>query len=326
MASTAAQSLAATQPLPRKKGHIAVYDTDLLEDFVSSLPAPPPKATPKKKEKREPIITPETIKRQKYEQLREQQAQAHAEAIQRGLEQRRRHEDAQFSKIMTNLKEVHQLEQQVGSYVTMREMTDHRRKEQLFKLWSKTVFDPIQSQLQSELDKRPITSIEARRTAQLQEYLDATNRGQGLFRDIVIERDYDPFKANRAVMRLKTSHLDRIDPVKRDLIKNMKETKQIADLNPDMHIIEPRRRPVLDILLWDKLESTPHGRYAAMVAKAAATAGNKPVVERPAAKDSVVLDHFNIPREQSLVKAEFFPRGKKVNPDSKIRQSSFKIQ
>lgn len=40
-------------------------------------------------------------------------------------------------------------------------------------------------------------TINRRRREEYEKFLDATNRKEGLFRDIVMESDYDPFVPNR---------------------------------------------------------------------------------------------------------------------------------
>ena len=52
--------------------------------------------------------------------------------------------------------------------------------------------------IQACLRQRSIPEIEARLATLYQEYLDTVNAKQGVFRDTVIEADYDPFQARSA--------------------------------------------------------------------------------------------------------------------------------
>jgi hypothetical protein len=93
--------------------------------------------------------------------------------------------------------------------------------------WVDKVFDPIQSAIGESLEKIVRTYLRAslltcvfphmnlrafqdheevnrRRREAYEEFLDATNKKAGLFRDIILEEDYDPLTINRGAVKAST--------------------------------------------------------------------------------------------------------------------------
>ena len=69
-------------------------------------------------------------------------------------------------------------------------------------------------------------------------------------------------------------------------------------------------REVLDILLWDKLESTPHGRYGKMMEGATSNPQKAELY-----RSNVCMDHFKVKASPAKIKQQYFPGGKKVFPN-----------
>ena len=85
-----------------------------------------------------------------------------------------------------------------------------------------------------------------------------------MFLDIVMESDYDPFIPNKRRVKCDVSKLS--DPVKRVLTK-AEEEKGMVDRSKFATIDHPGRE-VLDVRQWHtgKIEATPHGHFAMMLA------------------------------------------------------------
>lgn len=237
--------------------------------------------------------------------------------IKRNQEERKRKEEEKFQRMLKNLHSEDELIDNVTEYLQLKDSSDRRRKEQLYKDWQKEVFVPIQKQIQTELNSRATSGIEERRCKQYQEFLDATNKKDGLFRDIIIPEDYDPLRVRKDCIRYSTKKI--ADPVKADIAKREYEHNIVKSNVDPNHIPESVTREVLDILLWDKLEATPHGRYGKMFKNAEKNKrknGNKipPPPKNTLTKSSVVMDHYSMPNDQKLVTEQYFPPGKKVYP------------
>lgn len=66
------------------------------------------------------------------------------------------------------------------------------------------VFDKIQDRLQSSIAARSSASIERRLKTQMDQYLHTTNTKLGVFRDVIIEADYNPLTALDEVIKIPT--------------------------------------------------------------------------------------------------------------------------
>jgi hypothetical protein len=162
------------------------------------------------------------------------------------------------------------------------------------------------------------------------------SRKEGLFRDI-ISSEYDPFKHTRrssapasaaagsgsgsgsgsggvawdgaGPVTYSTAHIK--DPLKQDIVRVEQERRILeagasptspsaaATSSSSSSILKPVLRSGLDILLWNKLESTPHGRYAKMFAEEAdrAAAGLPHAAPPPtnaaaATRSTLTMDHY----------------------------------
>jgi len=181
--------------------------------------------------------------------------------------------------------------------------SQRKKKERLYNEWCKKVFKPIQSQVEQSLEERTTSEIEERRRAMFEEFLNVTNKKEGLFRDIIKEETYNPLKGHEHTIKYSTKNIQ--DPLKSDLTKAEQETKIISALNPDQETIRPKNREVLDLVMWDKLDATPHGRYQMMFQE------NKKT-QRIGTKSTLTLDHYKVETDPSIAKGEFFPKGKKT--------------
>lgn len=67
------------------------------------------------------------------------------------------------------------------------------------------------------MSRTTVQQLEASLKAASDEYIQATNRKLGVFRDVIIESDYNPLKPLSNSIKVPTS--DIVDPLKRDLLK-----------------------------------------------------------------------------------------------------------
>mmetsp|Transcript_9670 Transcript_9670/g.14106 ORF Transcript_9670/g.14106 Transcript_9670/m.14106 type:complete len:244 (+) Transcript_9670:89-820(+) len=195
----------------------------------------------------------------------------------------------------------------IGSYLTVKETADRRKQEQLYKDWNNTVFQPIQDQIAAGLKARSTSEIEHRRQRAMQEYIDVTNNKDGVFRDILIP-DYDPLKQRKQVLTYSTKKIE--DPLKADLAKIKWEADMIDSLNPNNVRIVHQQRETLDLLLWDRLDSTPYARYAETSAEKRRPKGlskeNPKVFNESTLR---VFDHYNLEKDPKVASLEYFHRG-----------------
>jgi hypothetical protein len=193
----------------------------------------------------------------------------------------------------------------IDQYLQTKKEAALQKKKALHTEWSECVFKNIQDQLIDRVDTMDDKEIQARRRKLFQDYIDAAKaKGGGLFLDIVIENEYNPFtwkehtlkyRAKPAVVSNGPGFTDRFgnpvfDPVKRDLEKLKSEAKQAHMVGGGSgafsHGDEKIGRDTLGHEHWSKIEATPFFDRAAVVMDKIA-AGNGPKV-REAQKTNVV--------------------------------------
>ena len=138
---------------------------------------------------------------------------------------------------------------------------------------------------------------------EFQQYLDAINKKGAIFRDIIIENEYDPLESNRKDIRVRTAKLE--DPTSRVLDKAAEERGMVQGVGSPQ---QTGGRYTLEVPHWatGKIEATPHGFFAKM------TTETKQLDERmkKLTGSTVMFDHFDAP-SGNLVAAAEFPLGKK---------------
>ncbi|EFC47076.1 predicted protein [Naegleria gruberi] len=124
---------------------------------------------------------------------------------------------------------------------------DERKRQQIYEEWCERVFDPIQNQIDEHLAKLPFEEVKKKRRLKFEEYLNRLNHKHknngGVFRDIVLEDEYDPFELTKDTFKYKT--------------KKPGETKMVSS--------NMRKQDMLGVEQYDKLDATPFGHYSKMV-------------------------------------------------------------
>jgi len=211
-----------------------------------------------------------------------------------------------FDNMLAQLDAEQSMVDQIGSYLTVKEQASRRKQEQQYKDWNKDVFQPIQDQIRAGLKGRPTHDIEKRRINAMQEYIDVTNKKDGVFRDILID-DYDPLKQRQQALTYTTKKI--ADPLKADLDKIQWEADLIASMNDDYVRIVPQQKETLDLLLWDRLESTPYCRYAGKPQDQRRSKGQRKENPPEFNNSTMKLDHYKLERDPKVASLEYFHRG-----------------
>ncbi len=204
-----------------------------------------------------------------------------------------------------------------------------QKRKALHTEWTECVFNKIQDQLLDRLENMDEVDLGAKRRQLFQNYIDASARkGGGLFLDIVIENEYDPFtwkkdtlkyRAKPAVVSNGPGFTDRFgnpvhDPVKRDLEKLKAEASAARSVGggPGFGVGDGKLgRETLGHEHWSNMEATPYYDRAAKVQDAIA-AGKKPPV-RKGTKTTIEIDDYNYPTGPEIVTKEchgLYGRGK----------------
>ena len=153
----------------------------------------------------------------------------------------------------------------VGTFLSLKAEDAQRKKEKLHAEWTEEIFAPIQAQIDREVVRRARTAegLGARWRAVQDQYLETSERKEfGLFRDIIIESEYDPLVNHARSVRYRRAHLK--DPVKLELNKFEEERRAIPG---ETYAKQQLCKETLTPLLWDKLDATPYGRFSKMIAR-----------------------------------------------------------
>lgn len=202
-------------------------------------------------------------------------------------------EEQKFNGMLAALDAEKEYVDSIESFLERHEQTQSRKKQQLYKEWTDSVFNPIQDQIQKKLAKIPVEDIERRRRELFQLFLESSNKKEGLFRDIIIESDYNPLAERSNVVTYTTSKLK--DPLKAVLRKQTEEDATL-DVSP-----VPSGSPLARTqTLHQKLEVM--GRDTLLDASAhcywysTPENGAKPVNTRTnlSNKSSIMFDHYTM--------------------------------
>lgn len=217
-------------------------------------------------------------------------------------ERERREEEERFSEMYNDLMmEEEDFVSMVSEYCTLDDENKRRKQEALCREWHEKVFNRVQRQIGKQLSAVSSAEIAERRRRLYDQFLAAANsKESGLFRDIIIESEYDPMVAHKHTIKYK-SYVEN-DPVKLETNKAEREAQTIPG---EFKAKVPLGRETLKCTMWDKLEATPYGRFNKMMAATKADHGTFKV--------NLQMDHYTFERGKQVTDSEF-PQGKKTFP------------
>ena len=175
------------------------------------------------------------------------------------------------------------------------------------------MYGNISQRIDSELAKRSYKKIHSQKLKHFDKFLAVTNAKGSVFRDIIIESEYDPLIPNRNCIKVKSERIK--DPIKRSVQRT----------NEEKGILNEKAQPreTLDVLEWatGKIEATPHGFFAKMMSD------NKPKDSQKSktmeSKVASCLSQYNIARGRAVLDKEF-PRGKGMKAAGTPREDFLK--
>lgn len=219
-----------------------------------------------------------------------------------------------FKSLRNNLVEGRVLATEVGKWLKNNEEAKQVKKKKQYDTWNAEVYGHISEKINTELGQRSYKQIHSEKLKHFDKFLDVTNAKGSVFRDIIIESEYDPLIPNRNCIKVKSERIK--DPIKR-AVQRTNEEKSLP-LNT-----KAQPRETLDVLEWatGKIEATPHGFFAKMMS------GDKPrnseKSKTMASKVAESLDQYNISRGREVLDKEF-PRGKGMKLSSTPREDFLK--
>jgi hypothetical protein len=189
-----------------------------------------------------------------------------------------------------------------------------------FEDWNTTVHGRIQSDITNQLNAMEYKELLKKRNQDYQNFLDITNKKPAIFRDIIIESEYDPLEPNRRAIHARPGKLN--DPTLHILQKAADESAML-DPNSTKKTRNVRTgRDSLDVEMWNsgKIEATPHGRFGKMMTQggsASGSAGMDSIREQKikSQRSNVIFDHYDFPVGKAAIDKEM-PVGKRQGSEA----------
>jgi hypothetical protein len=198
----------------------------------------------------------------------------------------------------------------IGTWLDNHDKAHMVKVKKQYELWNENVYGEIARTIEEKLEAKPYKEILDSRLEHFDKFLEVTNTKGSVFRDIIIESEYDPLEPNRNAIKGNTKRLK--DPIKRPIQRTLEE-KGIFRKEALV------TRETLDVLEWatGRIEATPHGFFAKMMNDS----NRKPNANKLASMDSKItncLDQYNVAKGKEVLDKEF-PRGKKTKKEKPMR-------
>ncbi|KDO32449.1 hypothetical protein SPRG_02926 [Saprolegnia parasitica CBS 223.65] len=248
-----------------------------------------------------------TATRQKRLQMKHEMYQREQDELQRkllltisdNLAKDRNRREVKYLRLRSEIDEGKALASELEERLVLKEESEKRQKLRLYDEWT---------------EKDP-KALNQHKQEAYQRFLDAANKKGCLFRDIIIESDYDPLHDHTYI-----KHVAKIDDPSLRVIRNRDEEEAIAnegrhDGSDALEGVKHRAQSLgradnLDTKLYASgtFESTPYGYFNKMMSSTLSDQGSKTYESR------VQLDHYHIDKTVETLNGEF-PRGKRTTFD-----------
>ena len=309
-------------------GYMKISNDSLYANLLSSAPAPDAPSSPgspgallntttTSEGVKSSFLKSETARRRALAALeegkvREKRYLQQQEAVDRQMHEHSRmvkerqldkalRKEEHFRELGNSIREGDAQARSIGVYLHNHEEAREVKIKKQYDTWQEDVYNRIANDVKGELEKRSYKHIHSSKLKHYDKFLEITNAKGSVFRDIIIESEYDPLVPNRNAIKVSTGVLT--DPIKRSVQRTLEERGLSKDR---LHT-----RETLDVISWasGKIEATPHGFFAKMMAE-----NRKPEHSKSKTQTSSVagcLDQYNIAKGRAVLDKEF-PLGKKT--------------
>eukprot|EP01031_Cornospumella_fuschlensis_P038851 gene38851-47252_t len=290
----------------RMDGYMFVENRKVAEDLVATSPIRPSRYVRTQRlgeePREEPLSSSMTIPQHKKPVVDNSHLLA--------LEAQKERKEREFPELLAKVDRAREF---LGTIEKEMELADEAKRNKVrrqFEEWNTNVHGVIQKKIASQIDSMDKKALNRKKNQDYDKFLGITNRKAAIFRDIIIESEYDPLEPNRHCVKAKTSKLN--DPPKFGLHKAEKEKGMLGAEHAPPKV--PLGKNTLDVQLWasGQIEATPYGTFAKMMNKPTGSGGNS--AQNPTQRSSVAFDHFSFPHGRAAIDKEM-PRGKRVYPE-----------
>lgn len=261
-----------------------------------------------KAEKHRRLKEAEDQRLRNYERRREKATKWRAEAerlVREKIIEKQVKQEKRYNELRSDIAEGQKLAEEINKQLSLHEMNVRTKLTRQFDEWNRGVYGEIQQQINHKIEAMDQDGINRRRRNEFQKFLDTTNAKGAIFRDIIIESEYDPLEPNRNCIKYRSNHLR--DPTKRILEKHYEETRMLEADTPGTKSRKaykpkpPAVREMLSATEWNKIEATPHGYFARLTddGRVRNARGSKTY------SSHVSFDHYNVPVGHEVTNKEF---------------------
>jgi len=227
--------------------------------------------------------------------------------VERSVHSEAERKEKRLQKNLSSIEETKRMLDTIDHELKINDETNHNNNRRQFEDWNLNVHGKIQTKILEQLDQIDTKTLNKKKCEDYQTFIDISNRKPAIFRDIIIESEYDPLEPNRHALRAKTGSLK--DPTLMLLKKTQDEAGMLGDgrRQKAFKITSKQKDGLLPAEVWasGKIEGTPHGRFMKMM--------NVKPKNTPTMKSNWALDDYNFPRGKAVVDAEM-PKGKRPYP------------
>lgn len=310
--------------LPVRKTGVFVERTDILEDLLDSTTANPHSSSSINRNThssrgRKHIPSPEKNHATRAREFQSKQLAALThQSIMKSIEATAKRHDSTF---LRNLQDIESAQEKLGEIEASVRLIDENEKQKFrrqFEDWNSKVHGLIQVNIAKQINAIDPKQLNKKKCEDYQKFLDIVNKKPSIFRDIIIESEYDPLEVNRRSLVAKTAMLN--DPTNIDAIKFRKENAMLVDENNKPNIKNESSvlcKETLPVQDWaaGRIDATPYGAFAKMMTTTAHNDG--PKKDNPTQRSHIHFNDFDFPRGKiegrSALDAEM-PRGKRIVP------------
>lgn len=234
-------------------------------------------------------------------------------SISRAIKKKKKEQEQRFETLTGDILDAKDLLDSIDESLALQDEAARNKTRRQFEDWNMNVHGKIQGEILRKLDAKGYKQLNKERNSDYSKFLNITNRKAAIFRDIIIESEYDPLEPNRRAIKAQTGKMK--DPTLMILQKHEDESGTLHGKKKTQ-----LGRDSLNVELWasGQIEATPYGRFNKMMGIADGEAkesgrsnGSAQKSVSGTMRSSVKFDHFNYPKDKASLDAEM-PKGKRI--------------
>jgi hypothetical protein len=224
-------------------------------------------------------------------------------SVMKSMKRKEEQNKIKFTKLTSKIIQSGEFLDVIDKQLRLHDEAEHNKTRRQYEDWQENVHGKIQGNITNQLNSMDYKTLHKLKNDDYEKFLNVTNRKAAIFRDIIIESEYDPLEPNRRAIKANAGYLK--DPT---MIVQQKTISEASMLDPEIarkmrHA--PCGKETLNVELWaaGKIDATPHGSFARMMEEPSTKTNTK-------MKSNVVFDHYNYPIGKEANDAEM-PIGKR---------------